>query len=796
MERVLLCLVGEHDPALVVVAAAVCFCTSLVAVDLLGRARAAPDGAAAKRLWVAAAGFVAGSGIWATHFIAILAYEPALAASLSLGGTVLSGVSGIALSTCAFTIVVFGPRRRSNALTGGALLGGGVAVLHYVGMAALAFPGGTVWDLGLVATSVVVGCALGAAAGERVVFGRGPTGRLTGALGLTLAVALHHFIGMGALEVLASGVDAAVSTLPRGWLAAVICANMVAILALSAVGIAFDRSMTLRALREARRMDALANSAFEGIAICRAGRIVQINDSFCALLQVDTLSAVGKAFEIFVDEASRSEFRTCVAGGERTPGTIALRVGDGTVVPVQVLVGTVIDDQGAHEIVAVRDLRQQLAAEARIRHLAHYDALTGLANRSLFMARMEEELLRAGRAGAALALLYVDLDRFKEVNDSFGHQVGDGLLCEVARRLENAAAPGDVVARLAGDEFVFVTRRGGPEACEVADALVAALSQPVVVDGCSILTSPSIGLAVFPQDGSATEDLMRSADMALYRAKAEGRGTYRTFDPSMAAQLRVRRAMQQDLERAIVERALTVVYQPQVRISDGSIRGFEVLVRWTHPEQGPVPPSTFIPLAEEAGLIAALGEFVLETACAEAASWAEPISIAVNLSPVQIAHGDLPALVSELLLKTGLAPGRLELEITEGVLIHDSERALHVLRQLKAMGVRIAMDDFGTGFSSLSYLQRFPFDKIKIDRSFIADLDQNGHSRAIVRAVLGLGRSLSIPVIAEGVETGVQLDLLKAESCDEVQGYLTGRPQPIEAFAAQLGSAAATRAAA
>jgi EAL domain-containing protein (putative c-di-GMP-specific phosphodiesterase class I) len=247
--------------------------------------------------------------------------------------------------------------------------------------------------------------------------------------------------------------------------------------------------------------------------------------------------------------------------------------------------------------------------------------------------------------------------------------------------------------------------------------------------------------------------------------------------------------MQRDLEQAIHDRALTLVYQPQVRVTDRAITGFEVLVRWTHPEHGPVPPSTFIPLAEEAGLIGAIGEFVLCEACAEAASWAEPLSIAVNLSPLQIAQGDLPALVQSVLLRTGLAPSRLELEITEGVLIQDINRALHVLRQLKAMGVRIAMDDFGTGFSSLSYLQKFPFDKIKIDGSFVTDLDHNGHSRAIVRAVLGLGRSLSIPVIAEGVETGAQLDLLQAESCNEVQGYLTGRPAPIASFAVALGRA-------
>jgi diguanylate cyclase (GGDEF)-like protein len=789
MERVLLCLVGEHDPSLVLIAGIVCFCTGLVAFDLLTRARAAPPRALAKSLWVAAAGFVAGSGIWATHFIAILAYDPATSATFSLSGTAFSGISGIVLSGCAFTILIFGPRRRAVALVSGALLGGGVAVLHYVGMAALALSGGIAWHRGLVALSILVGCVLGAVAGERFTFASGVRGRLLAALAFTLAVCLHHFIGMGAVEVLTASAQAVVSGLPRSWLAGAIVAAMVAILGLGALGIAFDRSMTLRALREAARMNALANSAFEGIAVCRAGVVVHINESFCALLQADRGSVLGTPFDVFVDAHSRPEFRAHVAAGDRMPATLTLRTRDGTGIPAEVLAHTVIDDQGAHEIVAVRDLRQQLAAEARIRHLAHYDALTSLANRSLFRARMDEELVLATRAGGPLALLYIDLDRFKEVNDTFGHLVGDGLLCEIARRLERVAEVGDVVARLAGDEFVFVTRRGAAAACEVAEQIVAALALPVVIDGCALASGASLGVAIFPQDGGTTEELLRSADMALYRAKAEGKGTYRTFDPSMAEQLRQRRAMQRDLEQAIQDRALTLVYQPQVRVTDRAITGFEVLVRWTHPEHGPVPPSTFIPLAEEAGLIGAIGELVLCEACAEAASWAEPLSIAVNLSPLQIAQGDLPALVQSVLLRTGLAPSRLELEITEGVLIQDINRALHVLRQLKAMGVRIAMDDFGTGFSSLSYLQKFPFDKIKIDGSFVTDLDHNGHSRAIVRAVLGLGRSLSIPVIAEGVETGAQLDLLQAESCNEVQGYLTGRPAPIASFAVALGRA-------
>jgi predicted signal transduction protein with EAL and GGDEF domain len=298
----------------------------------------------------------------------------------------------------------------------------------------------------------------------------------------------------------------------------------------------------------------------------------------------------------------------------------------------------------------------------------------------------------------------------------------------------------------------------------------------------------SVGVAVFPHDGRDAETLAHSADVALYRAKEAGRATYRAFEPGMADELRYRRALQQDLRAAVASGALEVHYQPQVRVSDGGLLGFEALARWRHPEQGFISPATFIPLAEESNLILQLGERVLRTACAEAARWQKPLSVAVNLSSVQVIQGDLPRLVQTILLETGLDPTRLELEVTESVLIKDTDRALHVLRRLKALGIRIAMDDFGTGYSSLSYLQSFPFDKLKIDRSFIQSVDRNAHSRAIVRAVVGLGRALDLPVVAEGVETTAQLEVLRIEDCEEVQGFLTGRPLSTAALEMLLAS--------
>jgi predicted signal transduction protein with EAL and GGDEF domain len=320
----------------------------------------------------------------------------------------------------------------------------------------------------------------------------------------------------------------------------------------------------------------------------------------------------------------------------------------------------------------------------------------------------------------------------------------------------------------------------------MAEALQAALADDVVIDEHHLHVGLSIGVAIFPTDGGTATALLANADAALYRAKAEGRGTIRFFEADMDKRLRERRALQHDLRSAIDRGQLRLHYQPQVRM-DGAAIGFEALVRWQHPVRGTVPPATFIPVAEESGAIIAIGQWILREACREAASWPRPLQIAVNLSPVQFRHGDLPGVVHAVLLETGLAPNRLELEITEGVLIGDFSRAVSILRRLKALGVRIAMDDFGTGYSSLSYLQSFPFDKIKIDQAFISNLDRNVQSTAIIRAVIGLGHGLSLPVSAEGVETEEQMKFLMRESCDEVQGFLFGRPQPIEAYAALVG---------
>jgi len=435
----------------------------------------------------------------------------------------------------------------------------------------------------------------------------------------------------------------------------------------------------------------------------------------------------------------------------------------------------------------IEDVTERVTTQERISHLAHHDVLTDLPNRSALNAALGERLEQAQEGSTSFAVLSLDLDRFKEVNDVFGHPVGDMLMRAAADRIA-AEAGRAFVARIGGDEFMILMPDDfcREEVLALGERLVAAVGNELEVDDYLSHVGLSVGIAVYPDDGVDAATLLANADSALDRAEREGRGRVRFFESEMDQELRDRRLLQHDLRQAIEQNQLLVYFQPQARM-DGEVIGFEALLRWNHPTRGFVPPDQFIPLAEENGLIIQIGEWVLREACREAASWPRPLQVAVNLSPVQFQAGDLERSIHQILLETGLAPTRLEVEITEGVLIGDFTRALNLLRRLKALGIRIAMDDFGTGYSSLSYLQSFPFDKIKIDRSFISNLDATPQSAEIVRAVLSLARALNIPVVAEGVETEAQRAFLAGEACEEMQGYLIGRPDLIERYLELIG---------
>ncbi|ENN85645.1 hypothetical protein RHSP_05577 [Rhizobium freirei PRF 81] len=426
------------------------------------------------------------------------------------------------------------------------------------------------------------------------------------------------------------------------------------------------------------------------------------------------------------------------------------------------------------------DERASQESIQKLQHMALNDLLTGLPNRSSFNDYLDRALEHAKEDSAKLAVIGIDLDRFKEINDLRGHKAGDQALKAIGRRLLRVIKDGEFVARVGGDEFAAAKRfQNQSELLDFVARLEKFLFEPIRIDDFETVTGASIGVAVYPDDGDDQERLISNADLAMYRAKADIGRAVCFYESKMDEAARARHTLAQDLRRAVELDQLDLHYQVQTSVQTGEVCGYEVLVRWNHPERGSVPPSEFIPIAEESGTILVIGEWVMRNACREAATWSKPYKIAVNLSPVQFAHADLAKLVHSILLETGLSPSRLELEITESTIIADKTRTLHVLRQIRALGVTIAIDDFGTGYSSLDTLRSFPFDKIKLDRSFMNEVDDSIQAKAIVRAVLTLGKSLDIPVLAEGVETNHQLEILRIEGCDEAQGFFLGRPKPV-----------------
>jgi diguanylate cyclase (GGDEF)-like protein/PAS domain S-box-containing protein len=428
-------------------------------------------------------------------------------------------------------------------------------------------------------------------------------------------------------------------------------------------------------------------------------------------------------------------------------------------------------------LTTVEDVTERLRAEAEIAHMARHDGLTGLPNRVHFNEYLKRELEHAHRGQHQVGVVAIDLDHFKETNDLHGHAVGDLVLSTLARQMRDLLQEDEFVARLGGDEFAAVIRFSGPSRLHgFVRRLETCLLSPLMVDGFQIVPGASLGVAVYPADADSAEQLLANADLAMFRAKAAFGQSVRFYEAKMDEAVRTRRAMASELWTALERQEFVVAYQVQKSIPTGETVGCEALLRWKHPERGLIPPGEFIPIAEECGAIIRIGEWVLRKACSDAAAWPASCSVAVNLSAIQLTRSDLPQVVQGILAETGLPANRLELEITESMIISDKAKTLKVLRHIKSLGVRIALDDFGTGYSSLDTLKSFPFDKIKLDRTFMEEVTQSPQAKAVIRAILALGHSLSVPVLAEGVETEEQLAVLRQEGCDEVQGFLLGYP--------------------
>jgi diguanylate cyclase (GGDEF)-like protein/PAS domain S-box-containing protein len=792
--KVISCLVNEHDYRLVLIAAVVCLCASLTAFRLFSRMNGARG--LVRGAWLLLTSMVAGSGVWATHFLAMLAYDPGLKTGYSPTGTMVSLMVAVVFMAAGF-FAATANRDIANKLAGGLLIGLGIAAMHFTGMSSFVTQGVIVWEASIIGASVALGVIGSALALVIAGDGRAAARQIFAGIALTLAVCALHFTAMGAITIVPDASVAVPDQLLSGGIMTLGVATITGLIILGGLGAVLIESRTSRSALE--RIRTLANAAYEGIVVVQNGVIKDANAAFCGLAGVDLDDLLGQPFSqslLTFDDALGVR-----PDAERREGHMH-PMGGGEAVPVEVF-ARVLDDGARSEtrglmVLAIRDLRERRSAEEKIRYLAEHDGLTGLPNRNALQTRLAAALGRVEASGETLALICVDLDHFKEANDLHGHAAGDAVLVEAARRLSASVVSPSFAARLGGDEFVVVqiTDQDQPTAAaELAGQLLDALKAVTVYEGEELAMAASLGVSLYPDDGRTGEALLANADMALYRAKESGRGAYRFFKREMDETIRERRNLSRELRQAIIDEDLVVHYQPQARASDGEILGFEALVRWRHPTRGMIPPLDFIPLAEETGLILPLGEWVLRKSCVEAAAWDKPLSIAVNLSPLQLNQTNLAQMVHEILIETGLSPMRLELEVTESALFKDYQRALDNLRRLKALGVRIAMDDFGTGFSSLSTLQSFPFDKIKVDKSFVENIHRDARATVIVKAVLGLGRSLDIPVVAEGVETIEQLEFLRGEDCAEVQGYAIGRPAPADTLGAWTNVAPAARAA-
>ena len=806
MLRVYACIVQEHDLRLVVVAAVICLLASSIAMSSFDQALRDKSRTA---VWVGLTAVVAGLGIWATHFVAMLAYEPSIPVGYDLATTLVSVAAAVLITGIGWLVAL--SQRPALALLGGAIVGAGVATMHYIGMSAVEVAGLMVWDRALVGMSVLLGTVLAAAA---VRTSRLPSPRLArlAPLLLTVAICGLHFTAMAAVSIYPStAVTVSASTFDSGALAIAVTAAISLIL-LSGFGVlSFERKLARVQLAEAEQRAALADQVLRGAAEREAltvklrheaelssaalenmihglsvfdegGRLVTFNRHYAELYGIPAqLLVAGTPYSEIRDHLvaggtlhdTTEEYDRVVQAARVAGGQFEVELPDGRLIEVRLRPMPSGGWLGTHE-----DVTEARRFVGEIAFLASHDTLTGLPNRVTFADRLADALVEAKDHG--LAVLTIDLDRFKEVNDTLGHPCGDRILKDAAERLRQLAAEGDVVTRLGGDEFATLhfDVTDPAAAGELAGRIIDALDRPFEFEGHTVVIGASVGISMAPRDSTEGEDLLKMSDLALYRAKNEARGTFRFFEPGMDARLRERRELEADLRVAIREGQFEVHYQPLLELATGTIGGFEALVRWRHPVRGMIQPIDFIPIAEDTNLIIPIGEWVLRQACRDAARWPDDVKVAVNLSPAQFKRGDLIAVTMSALAAANLAPERLELEITESVLLHDEAWVRSLLERLKALGVRIALDDFGTGYSSLSYLRSFPFTKIKIDRSFVSDLVGTPDALAIIQATIQLSEKLGLETTAEGVETVEQLDILASEGCTQAQGYHISRPVP------------------
>jgi len=789
IEQIYSCIIFEHDYRLVMLATLICIFSALTAVSMQERARRAPERIRSK--WVVLTAFTIGSGIWATHFVGMLAYDLGMPVRYDLLPTIGSLLVAMIVPGFGFHFATYHRTKRARAFAG-LVIGIGIAGMHFLGMEGMRVQG-TIshnMDYIILALFLGIGFSIMALVGMNKTQDVVRHGVAAGLL--TAAICGLHFTSMAGVIV---RYDPAAlmpeSLVSEAFLVVGVSVVALVLLAFSLATAYVDRDAARTKTIEAVRLRSLADAALEGIIVMDiGGHIVNANQSFLELCGKKMPELRGHPFTRYFQQFLGEENINALAETRAHLEEAILLQPLGDEIPTEIFFRQA-DVNGERQLVAVvRDLREKRAAEQQINYLSNYDVLTGLANRQLMMDRLLRAVPAAIANDSNLALHYVDIDGFKELNTTVGQEGGDHLLRIFALRLQRCVNDHDTVARIGADQFCIIQENiDRIENAELlVEGLLKRLDQPFVIDGRETFLTISVGIAVTPMDTLEPSGLLGLAEVAMRQAKMTAGNSFRFYEQALDQAQLLRRQLKHDLAGAVERGEICMVYQPQYHVRTECVVGFEGLVRWTHPVRGAIGPAEFIPLAEESGQILELGAWIIDECCREAASWENPLKIAINISPVQFQQKTLPDLIENTLLRYGLNPERLEIEITEGVLIADIDRAALVLGRLKKHGIRLAMDDFGTGYSSLSYLQQFPFDKLKIDRSFVRTMLAQEQSRGIVRGMIGLAHGLNIPILAEGVETEAEYAILRVEGCDEIQGYYLGKPKAINEYAALIAA--------
>jgi diguanylate cyclase (GGDEF)-like protein/PAS domain S-box-containing protein len=788
-------------------ALAICICGigCFAFFNLLVQSREMPRREAV--IWLAPAVLTFTLTVWSTNFLAMLADRMMMPFGYDGVETLASALVAALGGLLAIRVWYGLPQRRQAAALGGMILGLGIGGMNYLGVAAMRLPGVTIWNPWIIGASFLPGIGFTLLAllylGDAATIRR----RWEAAGLLILAIVGLHYTGMLAMRPAPAPapapppppgpVIAETALVATPMLAFVVVAVSLTVLLVFVATVLMQQHLAWRAAEAEEERRRLMNSlGREAMIIHRNGVILEVNQAASRMLgRAPELLEGQDLLSLFTSGSTPALLRRMLQGTQEVwPEEMQMIAGDGGPLPVEIACRT-IQLQGAPAmVICLRDLSARKQEEARIQYMALHDPLTDLPGRHLLHERLADTLAAAAQRGTGAAVMYLDLNRFKPINDLLGHAGGDAMLVEIARRLRSEVRSADTIARLGGDEFVVVIADiGSPGPISgFARRLIEVVEQEFTFEGRQVSVGVSIGAALYPRDGADADALLRAADVAMYRAKAVGSGVLEFFEPRMDIAIGPDRRLEQELRGALHRHELRLLYQPLVNCRTGAIDGFEALLRWNHPEQGLLTAGNFIPQAEESGLIGQLDHWVIYTACNAAASWSQPARLAVNIAPSEFHYGDLPRIVASALSQSGLDPARLEIEVTESVLVDEPERAIAVLTQLRALGVTLSMGNSGCGRSSLNYLRLFRFDNIKIDSSFLPDLDADDQAATIINKTIELSHRLGLQVTVEGVETAPQLSQALTLSADHAQGYLLGRPDDVESFLGHFGASVRT----